>query len=294
MEIAVLSDIHGNYHALKRCMDYSIKRGIETFFFLGDYIGELAYPERTMHLLYEIQKQYNCWFVRGNKEERWLKFQETGGQELKENSSTTGCLYYALHHLTKQDFRFFKELPVMHKIEFPSMPAITICHGSPENTNEALLPIRDEKRTYQYINSTDSSILLCGHTHIQVKVEYNKKCAINAGAVGVPLHSGGKTQFLILKEECRGGENFWKEEFISLDYDTEKTIRELQESGLTKHAPYWCQVTENLLRNGNLSHVSVLKRVMELCKQDTGICIWPEIAEKYWKQAVDEMLPVHT
>jgi predicted phosphodiesterase len=42
MEIAVLSDIHGNYVALERCLEYAFTRGVQTFFFVGDYIGELA------------------------------------------------------------------------------------------------------------------------------------------------------------------------------------------------------------------------------------------------------------
>lgn len=76
MEIAVLSDIHGNYVALERCITYSLERGIRTFIFLGDYIGELAYPERTMQILYELRKEYQCYFIKGNKEEYWINYRE--------------------------------------------------------------------------------------------------------------------------------------------------------------------------------------------------------------------------
>jgi len=70
----------------------------------------------------------------------------------------------------------------------------------------------------------------------------------------------------------------------------EKVIEELHTTGLNKHAPYWCIVTENLLRNGNISPGSVLKRAMALCKAETGTCIWPDIPEQYWRQAVEEIL----
>ena len=40
MDIAVLSDIHGNYIALERCIEYALSCNISTFIFLGDYIGE--------------------------------------------------------------------------------------------------------------------------------------------------------------------------------------------------------------------------------------------------------------
>ena len=41
MEIAVLSDIHGNFEAFQACMDYALARNIHTFLFLGDYLGEI-------------------------------------------------------------------------------------------------------------------------------------------------------------------------------------------------------------------------------------------------------------
>ena len=57
MKSAVLADIHSNSIALDCCMEYAVDRGIDKFIFLGDYIGELAYPERTMERLYEYQER---------------------------------------------------------------------------------------------------------------------------------------------------------------------------------------------------------------------------------------------
>ena len=48
MKIAVLSDIHGNFEALKACVSYALEKGVTTFWFLGDYLGEFAYPQRTI------------------------------------------------------------------------------------------------------------------------------------------------------------------------------------------------------------------------------------------------------
>lgn len=56
LKIAVLSDIHGNYVALQKCLDYAINIGVDAFVFLGDYLGELAYPQKTMDILYSIKE----------------------------------------------------------------------------------------------------------------------------------------------------------------------------------------------------------------------------------------------
>ena len=74
MNIAVLSDIHGNYVALQAVIDYAINQGADTFVFLGDYVGELAYPQKTMEMLYSLREKYKCFFIRGNKEDYWLKY----------------------------------------------------------------------------------------------------------------------------------------------------------------------------------------------------------------------------
>lgn len=284
MDIAFLSDIHGNYIALKRCIDYALSRNIQSFFFLGDYVGELAYPEKTMQILYDMNVQYKCYFVKGNKEDYWLNYRANGEKGWKDHNSTTGSLLYTYSQLSAKDLDFFGQLQPVQKIAINNMPEITICHGSPYKVNEKLLA--DSERTCEVMNSIETSIILCGHTHIQSKIEYNGKCVLNPGAVGVPLYSGGKAQFLIL--HCV--DEKWLEEIISLEYDVDRVIREMHEAKLDKHAPYWCLVTENLLRKGNISHGRVLSRAMALCVEKNENCIWPNVPEKYWKQAVEEML----
>ena len=282
MDIAVLSDIHGNYVALEKCINYTLLKNIETFIFLGDYVGELAYPEKTMRIIYEMSKKYVCYFIKGNKEDYWIDYKNCGFR-WQENDSTTGSLLYTYNNLTEEDIDFFKRLRISQNIVIENMPQITICHGSPYKVNQKLLP--NDDKTIEIMESVDTSIILCGHTHIQNKIEYKGKIILNSGAVGVPLHSNGKSQFLILHEI----DNIWKEEFVSLEYDVEKVIADIHTSGLDKYAPYWCKVTENLLLNGNISHGTVLAKAMTLCKDETGNCIWPNVPEKYWKRALAEM-----
>lgn len=286
MDIAVLADIHGNCIALNECISHAKERGIRSFIFLGDYLGELAYPERTMKMLYDLKEQYKCWFIRGNKEDYWLNYTEEDIKTgfWKEFDSTTGSLFYTYSHLTEKDLKFYGELPISRKLSFEGLPEITVCHGSPYKVNEKLLP--DDDRTFEIMEQTDTPVILCGHIHRQGKITHDGKVILNAGAVGVPLDSNGKAQYMIL----HGEQGMWKEEFISLVYDVESVIRELHEEELDKRAPWWCFVTENLLRKGNISHAQVLSRAMHLCKEEYGECRWPEVPEKCWEQAAKEMI----
>ncbi|GAA4653819.1 hypothetical protein GCM10023142_09570 [Anaerocolumna aminovalerica] len=58
MNIAILSDIHSNYTALNTCIEHALHRGIIHFIFLGDYVSDCPYPQKTMNLLYELQDNY--------------------------------------------------------------------------------------------------------------------------------------------------------------------------------------------------------------------------------------------
>lgn len=286
MEIAVLADIHSNYIALERCMEYALEREIKRFLFLGDYIGEFAYPERTMALLREYAQAYDCVFIRGNKEEYWSGYRDSGEKGWAEFHSGTGALYYAYHHLTQEDMAFFDSLPVSRKLQYEGLPALLACHGSPTAVRGNMRPGNEE--TKRVLEATEAEWILYGHTHIQGKTVHMGKTALNPGAVGVPLQAGGKTQFAIL----HGSEGGWSEEMISLDYDRERAIRELYESGLMERAPYWCKVTEHLLRGDmpeEIAHVRMLERAMTLCEQETGEWRWPQIPEKYWEQAAAEL-----
>ena len=285
-KIAVLSDIHGNYIALKRCVDYALERGINIFVFLGDYVGDLAYPQKTMTMLYDLAERYECYFLKGNKENYWLHYRKVGEQGWREEDSTTRTLLYTYRNLVDRDFQFFATLNFVQSIEFEGFPAITACHGSPEKVNGTLLPNHAE--TSEIIGKDANEYILCGHTHIQQNFVHSRKVVLNPGSVGMPLESDGKAQFMILY-----GENgTWQEEFVSLEYNVSEVIADLKEAGLDKAAPFWYKVTVNSLHAGrkSQSHGSVLGRSMELCKQKYGRCVWPDVPEECWEQAFWELI----
>lgn len=284
VKIAVLSDIHGNYIALQRCVEFALTGGIDTFIFLGDYLGELPWPQKTMEYLYDLQNKYNCYFLQGNRDQYWLNYRKDGENGWLKGNSASGALLYTYERLKKRDFEFFESMPIVKEIAFFELPLLTICHGSPDRVNERMET--KNERVVEIIEKSNSSYILCGHTHIQREIRCEGKVAWNPGSVGVPLKSNGKTQFMIL----HGRENCWYSEFISLEYDVESLICEIKQSGLDEYAPYWSVITKCVLRGMEIDPGDVLDSAMELCVQQYGKCIWPQIPEECWEQAVNEVL----
>lgn len=283
MDIAILADIHGNYEAFRTCVQFILDRGIQDFIFLGDYVGELAFPQETMELIYELKEKYHCTFLRGNKEDYWISHRKGEGAEWKRNDSTTGSLWYTYENLTEKDLLFFEGLPISARLENHMAGEVIVCHGSPFRNTDKMLP--EEDRTHKIMEQCDGSLILCGHTHTQRAYRYQGKTFMNPGSVGVPLCSCGKAQFMIL----HGTEKGWKEEFVSLKYDVEKTISDLRLSGLDLYAPYWYRITVQLLRTGIYSHAYLLEKAMQYCKAYEQVCNWPDIPEKYWAMAYKEV-----
>ena len=283
MEIAVLADIHGNVEAFQTCVNEAERRGVHSYIFLGDYLGDMAYPQKTLALLKALRRACDCLFIRGNKENYWIGHRNDPTEDWAYGRSATGMLRYNFDRLTGEDIDFFERMPISAVVHHDGLPDLTVCHGSPFQVNQSM------RSDYAYIDGLvlrlPTALTVCGHFHIQTDYVRNGKRVVNPGSVGVPLHSGGKTQFLIL----HGHDGSWEPEFLSLAYDRAGTIREMQEEGLDQKAPGWYRITKHLLETGETSHATVVRRVAELYQEDTGEAAPRDIPEKYWEMAVSEL-----
>ena len=280
MKIAVISDIHGTYKALRRCLEHSIEQGVDAYVCLGDYLGEFPYPQKTMKTLYEMQTKYTCYFLRGNKEDYWTNCRNNINCDWKDGNHSIMPMIYTYENLKVEDIDFFESLPICQSICFDGMEPILACHGTPFANNKILLS--DDETFKKVIDQCSEKYIVCGHTHSQGLVFDGEKKIINAGAVGVPLKSPQKTQYLILESDGKE----WNISFQSLEYDISSVIEDMHESGLWDMSPYWCKITEHLLYTGEISHGTVLNHVMRLNEYKEP---WYNIAPVYWEKALLEL-----
>lgn len=244
---------------------------------MGDYIGEFPYPQKTMEILYDMLTKYQCFFVRGNKEDYWINRRKDINCDWKNGNHSIGAMIYCYENLTSKDIDFFETLPICESVQFDGSEPILLCHGTPINNREKLLS--GDEKTREVVNEYSERYIVCGHTHIQQLVLNAEKTVLNPGAVGVPLHSKMKTQYMILDSD--GQE--WKYKFISLYYDVGSVIKEIHESGLWDITPYWCKITEHLLYTGEISHGTVLNEVMRLNGDKDN---WYNVEDMYWDEAL--------
>lgn len=85
---------------------------------------------------------HKCTLLRGNREEyiigqrRLMINGEERGRWIK--NSASGNLLYTYEKLGEFDLDFLESLPISFVYEPEGYPAITCCHGSPDNNRELL------------------------------------------------------------------------------------------------------------------------------------------------------------
>lgn len=283
VKIAVLADIHSNYLALQACIEKAIDEGVQQFIFLGDYLGEMAHPRKTISILKQLQERYSCVLIRGNKEEYWITHRKNACEIWKDGKTTTGILKYVYDQLNDDDIDMFEAMPIEMTLKYDGLPRFTICHGSPFKVNQSMRP------DYEYIDNLlenmPSNLIICGHFHIQTDYVRNDVRVINPGAVGVALHSNSLAQFMTLT----GKDGHWEPQFFSVGYDVDKVINKMEKERLNFKAPGWFRMTKNLLTTGEKSIVNFISEVQQVYYKETGISDYRLIPEAFWDKTLTRL-----
>ena len=270
MKLAALSDIHSNYYAFKACLKWIGENAIDGIIFLGDYVSDCAYPQKTMELLYQVRQDYWTWFIRGNRETTLIA--GNIGPNLE-------SMRYTYENLTKDDISFFASMPIAEKVCIDGYPLLSISHGNFQDDRAELLP--DNEEANQLLLEMKGKLHLCGHTHISFIYEKNGKTVVNPGSVGVPQDGTPQAKMAVLQSD--GGD--WEASFISLDYDVEKTVKEIHESGLFQRAGAFSRSTIATIRTGKDYRKECSKLAMKYeVSGETNLTV-----SELWARAADEL-----
>jgi putative phosphoesterase len=282
LKIALLSDIHSNYAALEACYDYIDRHNVYGIIYLGDYISDCPYPQKTMSMIREKSKQYHSWYIIGNREEYMLNHHE-GQIDHWQYSSNTGSLLYTYENLTRVDIEFFKECKNASLVEIEGALPLSICHGSPEKTKEQLHP--GSEKTDHYLKSLKTDYLICGHTHKQFAYSAFGKTIINPGSVGIPTNHQTKTQFAVL----HWADHKWQPEFLSVDYDIDRILNDFELSGLNEKAKIWSLAISKTLQTGRNYSYKCIKLVRELASKRENDSDKLKLTEDLWQEAAKQL-----
>lgn len=266
MRLIALSDIHSNSIALQACMEDFRGEQVDAVLLLGDYVSDCPNPNETLLLLKELSKQYKTYFIRGNREEYFLEYQEHKCEDWG-YTSYKGSLLYTYENLDEETLAWFHSLKSTMRLDIPGCKPITLAHGSPFNTKELLDEDRDN--TKLCMNKIDTQYIISGHTHRQCVYRYGHKTLFNPGSVGVAIGVEKKAHYMVLEWK----DNEWIAERRSIPYDFDK----LKETFLSSE----------LMDKGRIWPLAILKSI------ETGINYGPLCAKMAYDLAVEHGEEIH-
>ncbi|MBP3971518.1 metallophosphoesterase family protein [Bacillus sp. WL1] len=220
MKIAIISDVHGNSHALKSVLEDIERRKVEMTINLGDSVYGPLNPLGTI----EILMNHEMIHIKGNCDRMlW--------EPIQEQSAT---LTFVRNQLTENHIDWLKQHPFQFIVD-----DILFCHGTPTSDEVYLLEemgengavLKSEKNIMDQLKNIEQKIIVCGHTHIP-RVVYlaNGKIVVNPGSVGLPaykdelpivhkMESGTSHAKYVVIEDILGE---WVIEQISVPYNWEE------------------------------------------------------------------------
>jgi len=269
MKIAVISDVHGNFPALKAVVDDAQKNNCEKFIFLGDYVFDLPFSIDVTKLLMDMP---NSHLIKGNKEVFLSKLAE----ENQKNwiNRQMAAAYYTFNELYKEPelFSFLTNLDDIAEIELDYGNKIYASHTF--NIHSHMKKSKATSATFHYetlknpsypnyyekafsemvntnefkscINHINANIILFGHTHLQSHAYCGEKLIINPGSCGQPLDFNINAPYTIL-EINKGSINVIEKR---VEYDVLNAIEKTKQSVFYKEGQTWTDLVCIALKTG--------------------------------------------
>jgi diadenosine tetraphosphatase ApaH/serine/threonine PP2A family protein phosphatase len=201
MRALVLSDIHGNLHALEAVLgaaQASAGEGFDQLWNLGDVVGYGARPNEVIEILRALATVN----VRGNHDRVCSGVSSSIGF----NPVAAAAAGWTRTELRSDNREWLREMP-----RGPLMPADQVgeramcAHGSPLHEDQYISSMRD---AWTPLQRMETEITFFGHTHVQggfksttesfvMEVPAGSRHLINPGSVGQPRDHDWRAAFAI-------------------------------------------------------------------------------------------------
>jgi putative phosphoesterase len=240
MELAVISDVHGNRWALEAVLHDLSRRDPSQIVNLGDSLFGPLDPAGTARLL----RGADLLSIRGNQDRAIL---EPG--PVSERPAT---LRWVLDVLAPDDLRWLEG----HRLQAElAQGQVFLCHGTPDQDDQYLAEVvtgsgvglKAPLELERELASVPAEVILCGHSHVPRAVALpSGKMVVNPGSVGLPAYGADlphphameagspHARYAMLKRGRAG----WSVEHVAIPYDWAAAAEAAQAQGRTDWAEW--------------------------------------------------------
>jgi putative phosphoesterase len=184
MKIGILSDAHGNWKALEKCLNFLRRFEVDAIYFLGDAVGYLPSEDRVLDLLRD--SRVRC--QKGNHEVMLL-----GTLPLTKEKDQVYGLMKARKRISKENLSDLQVWPESRSFSVDGRNVLMV-HGSPTDTLEGYVYPDDD---FSFAAKHTYDAIFFGHTHYPFVSKYRKTIIANVGSCGLPRDQGDMAAFTI-------------------------------------------------------------------------------------------------
>jgi predicted phosphodiesterase len=179
MRIAVLCDIHGNLPALQAVLAEVEKAGVDLVVFGGD-VAAGPMPVETIEVLVRYSGQAR--FVRGNADRLMVEIFD-GAREAAGDAPDT----WPASLLSRAHRDFLSGFEPVVELDVDGFGRVLFCHAGPTSDELPIItPATPDEVVAEALASTQASLVIAGHTHMQFDRQVAGRRMVNAGSVGLP------------------------------------------------------------------------------------------------------------
>lgn len=182
MQVALISDIHGNLVALDAVLDAIHREDPDRIVCLGDVAHEGPEPIAVL----ERVRDLDCPVITGNGEE-WLRSVGSPDRYRNKPQVAHDIVEWVADQMGPADERFIASFRETIEMELGEDLELMCYHGSPQSPREHLWVDADESVLERAIEASDADVFVGGHTHVQMVRRFHDRTFVNTGSVGVAM-----------------------------------------------------------------------------------------------------------
>jgi putative phosphoesterase len=216
MRIAFISDVHGNYYALKAVLNDINKLKIDRIYSLGDIVNYYYESHKCINFFIKNEIQG----IRGNHENILFEALKNVKKRNYYTKIYGNSINVNIKNLSGKHIYYLKKLKKKLTIKIKNLKII-LAHGSPWCENTYIYP-NFRNKIKNNLSKYKADYIFLGHTHIPMSIKINKKTSIiNPGSVGQPRNKSNNACWAVFDTSNQ------QIKFMETKYNKKKLIKNI-------------------------------------------------------------------
>jgi len=243
MRLAVIADIHGNFHALQAVLADMKRQGdFDMVWCLGDLAALGGAPHECVQALLALRDELGeekCKIIGGNTD----RYLVTGARiafsppekaddypAYRDNILRMSAIKaWNMESLAWEDFQLLRDILGRElTLAAEGYGRVIGFHAIPgDDESAALRPDSPDEEAADALLDRGGRLALCGHTHLAMDRQLDSWRVINPGSVGLSFGHPGRAEWALLE---------WRDGALSVDlrrlpYDVDATLKDWERAG---------------------------------------------------------------